>query len=206
MSLPPQYFKRFRLELDLRRAVLPRPLLPEGFIWTAWSPDQNEAHAQVKFDSFRQEPDAQIFNSFRSPAGCYRLMQAITGHSGFLPRATWLISFIGNEYAGVQACGTVQGRLIDRRVAAIQNLAILPEFRGQGLGRALLLKCLHGFLAGGVPKAILDVTAGNTTAVNLYRSLGFRLLRTSYLEIKPASSEAASAPRPHQVSTQSKGG
>jgi ribosomal protein S18 acetylase RimI-like enzyme len=43
-----------------------------------------------------------------------------------------------------------------------------------------VLQSLAGFQAAGVSRVYLDVTARNSTAVGLYRSIGFRLARTTY--------------------------
>ena len=49
-----------------------------------------------------------------------------------------------------------------------------------GLGRALVMKSLEGFFSARVMRVVLEVTASNVTAVELYRSLGFRITRTMY--------------------------
>ena len=81
---------------------------------------------------------------------------------------------------GVQTCalpisdvGTIQGTLRNGAVGAIQNIGVVPEHRGQGLGRALLVQALHGFAENGMAIASLEVTAENEVAVRLYEDLGF---------------------------------
>src|SRR5438876_101155 len=76
--------------------------------------------------------------------------------------------------------GTIQGVVQTGQWGAVQNVGVAPEHRGRGLGRALVLKSLSGFRTAGVPRVYLEVTARNTAAVQLYRSLGFRLARTTY--------------------------
>ncbi|HEY2251304.1 MAG TPA: GNAT family N-acetyltransferase, partial [Planctomycetaceae bacterium] len=100
----------------------------------------------------------------------------------FVPQATWLISC---RVAPQQAedCGTIQGLIQTGQWGAVQNVGIAPEHRGRGLGRALVLKSLAGFQSVGVARVYLDVTARNTAAVQLYRSLGFRLARTTYKSV-----------------------
>ncbi|HSQ55847.1 MAG TPA: GNAT family N-acetyltransferase, partial [Gemmata sp.] len=146
-----RYFKRYRMELDLR---LPHPQseLPRGFYWQPWSPDLLEAHAQVKFQCFEGELDAEVFPSLSTRQGCRELMTAIVVRPGFVPGATWLIA--GPD--GLVA--TVQGLLDSNHYGAIQNLGVLAAYRGMGLGRALLLKALEGFSAAGSPRAFLEVT------------------------------------------------
>ena len=65
-------------------------------------------------------------------------------------------------------------------LGTIQNLGVVPIFRGQGLGRALLGKALQGFKRCGANKASLEVTSDNITALGLYQSVGFHKARTVY--------------------------
>ena len=62
-------------------------------------------------------------------------------------------------------------------------LASFPSIEALGLGKALVLKSLIGFRESGVKRVSLDVTADNGPAVELYRSVGFRLLRTMFKSI-----------------------
>jgi ribosomal protein S18 acetylase RimI-like enzyme len=180
----PTYFKRFRMELDLR-LPRPRPELPNGFRWFPWSHELLEAHAQVKFQCFAGETDAIVFPSLSHMSGCRDLMTAIISRPGFCSAATWLI------HDGEEMVGTVQGLLDSARFGGIQNLGVVPERRGAGLGLALLLKALDGFAAVGAKRAFLEVTARNEPAVRMYRRLGFRCYKTIYREVRIPEAETA---------------
>lgn len=179
------YYKRFRMEIDLFRTPLPVPILPDEYDWVSWSPGLVERHAAVKFSSFRTEIDAQVFPCLGSPLGCSRLMNEIATRRLFLPGATWLIHCVAGELVG-DDCATIQGIAQDSVYGAVQNVGVAPAHRGLGLGRALVLKSLWGFRAAGLERVFLEVTARNTPAVQLYRSLGFRLARTSYKAVEHA--------------------
>jgi len=185
----PRFLKRFRMEIDLLKQV-PAPTLPEGYHLVPWHPAHLEQHAAVKYQSFKNEIDSDLFLSLATPTGCQDLMRGIVTHSGFLPQATWLIEFRGNEFAPNRACGTIQGITQNGLKGAIQNLAVAPEHRGCGLGRALLLQSLAGFRAAGMTRVYLDVTAENRNAVQLYRSIGFQHKQTSYRELPMISVDA----------------
>lgn len=193
------YFKRFRMEIDLSRVRPPAVRLPLDYAWVAWHADLIDRHALAKYNSFRDELDSQVFTCFSDFSNCQRLMQEIAGRDTFLPEATWLLNFrpysaerASGKMGAYQAqdCGTIQGVLQPDGVGAIQNVGITPEHRGQGLGRALVLKSLAGFWAEGVRFVYLDVTARNQQAVNLYHSLGFRLTQTSYKVVHTADAFA----------------
>jgi ribosomal protein S18 acetylase RimI-like enzyme len=52
-------------------------------------------------------------------------------------------------------------------------LGVVPEARGQGLGRELVNKALWEARAADAPQLTLSVDARNQPALNLYRSMGF---------------------------------
>jgi ribosomal protein S18 acetylase RimI-like enzyme len=57
----------------------------------------------------------------------------------------------------------------------VDTLGTLREFRGRGLGRALMLTSFAEFHRRGVRKVILGVDVDNSTgAVELYQSLGMK--------------------------------
>jgi GNAT superfamily N-acetyltransferase len=168
-----KYFKRHRMELALRHPLRP-PELPAGYRWLAWDDELIAMHAEVKFQSFHHHEDALVFPSLATRAGCHDLMNAIRFRPNFCPQATWLI-------AGPDGCvGTIQGLLDGNGFGGIQNVGVVPECRGLGLGRALVFQALTGFASVGVPRAFLEVTATNEPAVRLYRAIGFRAYKTLY--------------------------
>jgi hypothetical protein len=179
------YFKRFRMETDLRGRDFSNPGLPMGFYFVAWDRTHLEAHAEAKFHSFREEIDSNVFPCLGDYAGCLHLMEEIAAKPGFLPGATWLAACStgghSEQNAGpVRYCGTVQG-VIDRSgMGAIQNLGVVPDYRGLGLGTALMARALAGFQNAGLQRAFLEVTAQNSSAVQLYKRLGFARSRTVY--------------------------
>ena len=175
-----RFFRRYRMELRVSEAALPAPVLPESFAWTAWRPDAADRHASAKFESFRGELDATVFPCLGELAGCRRLMADIAGQKTFLPAATWLITRRCLPDDPSSDCATIQGMAVSATLGAIQNVGVAAEVRGLGLGRALVLRSLHGFRSTGIKRVYLEVTASNDPAIELYRSLGFRTIRTMY--------------------------
>lgn len=180
------YFKRFRMEIDLYGRACAVPQLPAGFCLLPWQPSLIGAHAEAKFQSFRWEIDATVFPCLGESDGCRRLMQDISRREGFLPGATWLITHQPHPSDAAEACGTVQGLRDSVGLGAIQNLGVVPQFRGQGLGRVLLLKALEGFRRAGLSRAFLEVTSQNDLAVRMYREVGFVKARTLYKAVEVA--------------------
>lgn len=54
------------------------------------------------------------------------------------------------------------------------GMGVLPQFRGQGIGRQLLQACIAKAWANGLTRIELEVRADNHHAVRLYEGLGFR--------------------------------
>ena len=54
-------------------------------------------------------------------------------------------------------------------------MGVHPDFRGQGLGRRLLVKCIEHSEANGIGRIELAVYAHNTNAKKLYEKLGFEI-------------------------------
>lgn len=183
------YYKRFRMEIDLYRNAPPPPQLPEGYQWTAWNPRLLERHASAKLACFQNQLDAEVFPCLGEAEGCRRLMYEISNRPQFVPGATWLLSQLTAEGEWLEDCGTIQGVMHEPGIGSIQNVGIIPDHRGQGLGRALVLKSLEGFFLAGADRVFLEVTARNLPAVQLYRSLGFRLARTSYRAVEHSATE-----------------
>lgn len=178
------YYKRFRMVFDLQKARVTPPVLPEGYVWTPWERGQEDRHALVKFHSFRDEIDSEVFECLGDYHGCYQLMKDIALQPGFLPETTWLITVPGRAGSpGYEDCGTIQGVAVSATTGCIQNVGISPAHRGLGLGRALVERCLCGFQAAGMKRVGLEVTAANMAAVELYRQVGFQVSRTLFRQL-----------------------
>lgn len=178
------YFKRYRMEVNLLAHTWSWPGLPQEYRLFPWDDSLLEWHAEVKFASFRDEMDANIFPCFTDLNGCCRLMSEIVRKPGFLPQATWLAVRLGAGGGPVEACGTVQG-LHDRTgLGSIQNLGVVPEHRGRGLGTVLLFRALRGFRQAGLTRVFLEVTADNQGAIRLYQRLGFAVVKTVFKTVE----------------------
>jgi ribosomal protein S18 acetylase RimI-like enzyme len=75
----------------------------------------------------------------------------------------------------------------------IQNLGVIQEHRRTGIGAALLAKALDGFARVGAVSVSLEVTAQNIGAMRLYRSFGFRPVRTIYKSVPQLDTNPSSA-------------
>ena len=63
----------------------------------------------------------------------------------------------------------------DYRRLYLHHMAVLPEFQKQGIGRSLLQEAIQIADKQGL-QAKLEVHSDNAAALNLYRSMGFKVL------------------------------
>ena len=193
-----QFVRRVRMEVGTARLPGPVSLGAAGledYRLVPWRPDLLEGHAAAKFDAFAGGPDAALFPALATARGCRALMADIARQPLFVPEATWLAVRRADPFGEVggfgEPVGTVQGIGGSRGVAAIQNVGVVPECRGLGLGRALLVRSLHGFAARGYRRVYLEVTADNAAALALYRDVGFRPVRTLFKPLRGVPAEIA---------------
>lgn len=173
-----RYFKRYQMEISLRRLRC-QPVIPAGYHLLPWDDHLLDAHALAKYRSFRSELDSTVFPCLGEESGCRRLMHEISRKEGFVPEATWLATRKHPD-GSTSYCGTVQGITDQFGRGGIQNLGVTPDHRGRGLGTALLVQALLGFRRVNVSFVHLEVTASNSSAVRLYRNMGFRHVKTVY--------------------------
>lgn len=178
-----RYLKRYHMEIDLRNVRLAPAVLPEGYIWEEWSPRLIGQHAAVNLAAFQGSPDSELFPRLSTLGGCRDLMRDIAFHDSFVTEAAWLIRFAGNAFMHDSSCGAIQGLSGQCGTGAIQNVGVVPEHQGQGLGRVLVLKALAGFQSRRIFRISLDVTASNLPAVHLYERIGFRRTQSCYKEL-----------------------
>lgn len=87
----------------------------------------------------------------------------------------WTIATIDGEHAGLAICRRDTG---DPDSGWVSTLGVLPQFRGRGLGTALLEHAFADFQRRGRARVGLGVDAENVSgAVRLYERAGMRIVR-----------------------------
>ena len=131
-----------------------------------------------------REPELQLTNWTEEQKTAFCRMQqfAQLADYGRKPGASHQVIFCKKKLAG---------RLFSWESAEeirLADISLLPEFRGQGIGRAVLLELMATARQKKKPLT-LHVAAGNP-ARRLYESLGFRKMRevndNVYMELAPA--------------------
>lgn len=174
------FFQRFRMRIDLREVSWDNEEAPPDFELCKWNRNLLAAHGEVKYRSFRNEIDANVFPCLGQADGCLKLMREISCRRDFVPEATWLVTHTDPATGRKENCGTVQGIRESLEVGSIQNVGIVNSHRGKGLGSLIVRKSLQGFQETGTDWVTLEVTAKNLGAIRLYERLGFRIVRTVF--------------------------
>jgi len=97
---------------------------------------------------------------------------SLAGKRGFL-----LAAKIGNKPIGF-AYGTIFRDYpieVSELTASINDLYVLPEFRGKGIGKKLIVESLNRLKTEGVKSVRLTVLTNNEAALKLYKKLGFKI-------------------------------
>jgi ribosomal protein S18 acetylase RimI-like enzyme len=84
-----------------------------------------------------------------------------------------LLAFADDQPVGVAVCLAGFSTFRARGLFNVHDLAVLPRWRGQGIGRRLLRAVETEARARGYCKITLEVRADNGAAMALYRRLGY---------------------------------
>jgi len=66
----------------------------------------------------------------------------------------------------------------------VSNVAVYPEFRGKGIGKALMLEAEQLAKESGAERIVLDVERENEIAIAVYHKLGYSVEREHSLELE----------------------
>lgn len=114
----------------------------------------------------------------REPAGGGRplpgavrsgLIAGLRGH----PTTEVLLAFADGEPAGVAVCFRGFSTFAARPLLNIHDLAVRPDLRGRGIGKALLAAVEAKALSLGCCKLTLEVLETNRRARDVYHAFGF---------------------------------
>jgi ribosomal protein S18 acetylase RimI-like enzyme len=98
-----------------------------------------------------------------------RLVPALRDHG----KALVLLAFAEAQPVGVAICFIGLSTFQARPLLNIHDLAVVPELRGRGIGRALLAEAERLAVDRGFCKLTLEVQETNTPARTLYERFGF---------------------------------
>ena len=108
----------------------------------------------------------QIFdNKYRMPINTTDILIEVSKKS-YIPELSFFYQY-GGKYIGYGQVNTSNNQYF------LVNFGLIPEYRGKGLSKSFLLTILAKAKEFGIDTILLEVNEDNTSAVNLYHSVGF---------------------------------
>jgi ribosomal protein S18 acetylase RimI-like enzyme len=98
-----------------------------------------------------------------------RLVPALRAH----PTTVVLLAYVSGRVVGIATCFLGFTTFAARPLLNIHDLAVLPEHRGRGVGRALLRAAEESARRRGCVKLTLEVQEHNHRARRVYEAAGF---------------------------------
>ncbi|HEX7070422.1 MAG TPA: GNAT family N-acetyltransferase, partial [Rhodothermales bacterium] len=98
-----------------------------------------------------------------------RLINGLRAH----PTTRVFLAYDGDEAVGVAVCFMGYSTFAAKPLINIHDLAVLPEYRGRGIGRSLLNAVEEYARAEGCCKVTLEVFESNHRARKTYAAAGF---------------------------------
>ena len=99
-----------------------------------------------------------------------RLIPALREH----PTTLILLAFAGAKPVGIAVCFLGMSTFAAQPLVNVHDLAVLPEYRGQGVGKRLLAAVEESAGQRGCCAVTLEVDEANTRARQTYAAAGFR--------------------------------
>ncbi|MGO8719379.1 MAG: GNAT family N-acetyltransferase [Acidobacteriaceae bacterium] len=178
-----QLYPRLFMELDLNRSETSESSLaarPDEFAgpgeghYRRWKNSDFELSPQLITASYAGHIDSEINDQYLSLGGAQRFLHNVVRFPGcgiFEEQASWVLAAPNNDrLLGLLLCSRVSAD-----VGHVTQVCVLPEFQRQGVGEKLLELCADSLRANGCNAVTLTVTERNSSAVNLYRQLGYHV-------------------------------
>ena len=148
------------------------------FYLSSWTDEMLDIYADLLArQHFNPDhPDGSVFAHYSGFEGCKRLLEEITKNTfGKFTNSQIRILKFKDEHIGM-CCMTK----LPSNNGYIPEIILAQQYKGRGLGKALLVHSLKHYMKEEPtsPAIELDVTLKNTTAANLYNSIGFEEINT----------------------------
>ena len=138
-----------------------------------WTESDFSAAGRLIATSYEGHLDSHINEQYRTAAGSQRFLHNIVRFPGcgyFDAESSRALTAPGStELVGLLLCSRVR-----EDVGHVTQICVAPEYRGRGMGKALMRECARNLARRGFQLLTLTVTASNRSAVALYEQLGFR--------------------------------
>jgi ribosomal protein S18 acetylase RimI-like enzyme len=171
-----QRHPRLFMVLTLGRQTVPSRALHPDVEIRPWTEADYQPSAAVITAAYRGHVDAQINDQYHTLSGSLRFLNNIVRFPGcgvFDADS----SFVATDRRTRSLIGLILCSRVRHDVGHVTQVCVLPEFRGKGIGEALLAATAGDLRRRNFSALSLTVTEANTGAVALYRRLNFDMKR-----------------------------
>lgn len=168
-------YPRVFMNLPLRQkggSIRTLDRVPAGIEVRRWSEQDYHSVAALITAAYRGHVDSDINDQYRSLTGALRFLNNIVRFPGcgvFDAGASFVaVHSSTHTLAGVILCSRVK-----ENVGHVTQVCMMPEYRGQGIGEALLNATALELERRRFSNLTLTVTEANAGAVRLYKRLGY---------------------------------
>jgi ribosomal protein S18 acetylase RimI-like enzyme len=119
--------------------------------------------------------ETELLMQYRTVDGCRAVLDQVLNQGGcglFIPEASAMARHVG------RSIGLVMVTEVAPRQGHLPQIAVLPEYQHQGLGRALLHYSLQRLAERGFDTLSLIVSRANERALKLYQATDFQSVLT----------------------------
>jgi ribosomal protein S18 acetylase RimI-like enzyme len=165
-------FRRLFMELPIADVGTAQNLVGDDIQIRRWNEADFQNAAHVITQSYVDHIDSDINDQYRTVGGSLRFLNNIVRFPGcgtFDPQSSLVaIRRSTGMMVGLLLCSRVRDD-----VGHVTQVCMLPEFRGRGIGEALIAGCTSELARRDFTLLTLTVTEANRKAVDLYKRLGF---------------------------------
>jgi ribosomal protein S18 acetylase RimI-like enzyme len=164
--------RRLFMLLPLDEPLRAAPPLPPDIELRSWGEPDYQSAAAIITTAYRGHVDAEINDQYRTLTGSLRFLNNIVRFPGcgtFDPES----SFVAVHKQTKGLVGLILCSRVRSDVGHVTQVCVLPEFRLQGIGEALIACTTANLRKRNFSQLSLTVTEANSRAVELYLRLGF---------------------------------
>ncbi|MEQ1947220.1 MAG: N-acetyltransferase [Bryobacteraceae bacterium] len=169
-------FPRWFMEADTNAKADPVRASDNGIQMVPWTEAHFDASAHLVANAYRRHIDSEINDQYRSPGGARRFLTNIIQYPGcgtfHAPASMAAVDTETGALAGISLAS-----LVAPEAGHVTQLCVAQKYRGRGIGRQLLGRSRTELASSGRHTVSLTVTEENRSAIALYESAGFRLVR-----------------------------
>jgi len=169
-------YPRLFMVVPLSDPILTSINLPTEIEIRPWSEEHYQAVAAVITAAYRGHVDSEINDQYRTLSGALRFLNNIVRFPGcglFDSDS----SFVAVHRKLKSVIGLILCSRVRHDVGHVTQVCLLPDYRSQGIGEALLAQTAQALRRRNFSLLSLTVTEANQRAVDLYQRIGFETKR-----------------------------